>query len=361
MMNTSFGVSASVAVAVAVYALIAAAWIVFEGVRRRWLVAGLLACLAMTSWLAAGADGLHKVAIIALIVTALRLICRMLRALLVRLVRTSSKQVVRSAPLSAIFGFLVIGSSLLIVVFAPIIAPYGEAQIVSSPYAPADATYWLGTDQLGRDLFSRIIFGGRHSIVLSLTAVLLAFVVGVLGGLMAAVRGGVIDQLFGRLADILMSIPALILALLLLSILGTNLTVLVGVVAVIYVPRIFRLTRSVAANVVVTDFVEASRVRGEGDWYLIRKEILPNTAAPLIAEFGLEFCYVFLLVAGLSFLGLGIQPPLADWGSMVRENAALISFGEITPLIPAIAIAIVTVGVNFVVDWMLKLTAGLRD
>jgi peptide/nickel transport system permease protein len=132
-------------------------------------------------------------------------------------------------------------------------------------------------------------------------------------------------------------------------------------VAVIYSPRVFRLTRAVAGNIVVMDYIEAAKLRGEGDLYLIRKEILPNSTAPLIAEFGLEFCFVFLLIAGLSFLGLGIQPPTADWGSMVRENATLISFGDITPLIPAAAIALLTVAVNFVVDWMLFRSSGLKE
>jgi peptide/nickel transport system permease protein len=165
----------------------------------------------------------------------------------------------------------------------------------------------------------------------------------------------------GRAVDVIMSIPSLIFALLMLSIFGTNAVTLVIVIGIIYAPRVFRLTRAVAGNIVVMDYIEAARLRGEGTWYLIRKEILPNAMAPLIAEFGLEFCFVFLLIAGLSFLGLGIQPPTADWGSMVRENATLISFGEMTPLIPAAAIALLTVAVNFVVDWMLWLSSGLKE
>jgi peptide/nickel transport system permease protein len=184
---------------------------------------------------------------------------------------------------------------------------------------------------------------------------------GALAGLLAATAGGWFDQLMGRVADVIMSIPSLIFALLLLSIFGTNLTMLVIIVAIIYSPRVFRLTRAVAGNIVVMDYIEAARLRGEGMWYLIRREILPNSTAPLIAEFGLEFCFVFLLIAGLSFLGLGIQPPTADWGSMVRDNATLVSFGEITPLIPAAAIALLTVAVNFVVDWMLHRSSGLKE
>ena len=184
---------------------------------------------------------------------------------------------------------------------------------------------------------------------------------GCVAGLIAATKGGWFDQLMGRVVDVIMSVPSLIFALLLLSIFGTTIWVLIVIIAVIYSPRVFRLARAVSGDVVVMDYIEAAKLRGEGTWYLIRKEILPNSAAPLIAEFGLEFCFVFLLVAGLSFLGLGIQPPTADWGSMVRDNATLISFGEITPLIPAAAIALLTVAVNFVVDWMLFRYSGLKE
>ncbi|MCW8908350.1 MAG: ABC transporter permease [Sedimenticola sp.] len=268
---------------------------------------------------------------------------------------------IRGAPLTASFGLFVVGTYTITALFAPVIAPFGEAEVIADAFAPADESMLLGADQLGRDMFSRVVFGVRNTVGLALVATLLAFLIGAIGGLVAAVRGGWFDQLLGRFADVVMSIPSLIFALLMLSIFGTNLVTLVLVVAVIYSPRVFRLTRAVAGNVVVMDYVEAARLRGERMWYLIRKEILPNSTAPLIAEFGLEFCFVFLLVAGLSFLGLGIQPPTADLGSMVRENATLISFGEITPLIPAAAIALLTVAVNFVVDWMLWRSTGLRE
>ena len=267
----------------------------------------------------------------------------------------------RTAPLTAAFGMFVIFTYAIAGVFAPVIAPFGEAQVISSAFAPPDETMLLGADQLGRDMFSRIIYGARNSVGLALLATMLAFFMGAFAGLLAATKGGWFDQLIGRVADVIMSVPSLIFALLMLSIFGTNLVVIVIVVAVIYSPRVFRLTRAVAGNVVVMDYIEAAKLRGEGTWYLIRREILPNSTAPLIAEFGLEFCFVFLLIAGLSFLGLGIQPPTADWGSMVRENATLISFGEMTPLIPAAAIALLTVAVNFVVDWMLFRSSGLKE
>jgi len=283
------------------------------------------------------------------------------REFLIAIAKPEMAKELRTAPLTAAFGMFVVFTYAIAGIFAPVIAPFGEAEIISSAFAPADENMLLGADQLGRDMFSRIIYGARNSVGLALTATISAFVMGAGAGLMAATKGGWFDQLMGRTADVIMSIPSLIFALLMLSIFGSSMLVIIIAVAIIYAPRVFRLTRAVAGNVVVMDYIEAAKLRGEGTWYLIRREILPNSKAPLIAEFGLEFCFVFLLVAGLSFLGLGIQPPTADWGSMVRENATLISFGDITPLIPAAAIALLTVGVNFVVDWMLHRSSGLKE
>ena len=282
------------------------------------------------------------------------------REFLALILKRDSAIVMRSAPLTASFGLFVICTYAIMGIFAPIIAPFGESEVISSAFAPPDETMLLGADQLGRDMFSRIVFGARNTVGIALLATMLAFFMGALAGLWAATKGGWFDQFMGRFADVIMSVPSLIFALLMLSIFGTNVPVIIIIIAVIYSPRVFRLTRAVAGNVVVMDFIEAAKLRGEGSWYLIRKEILPNCTAPLIAEFGLEFCFVFLLISGLSFLGLGIQPPTADWGSMVRENATLISFGDITPLIPAGAIALLTVAVNFVVDWMLFRSTGLK-
>ena len=320
-----------------------------------------LTLISMVVGIVGGASGLRVIAICAGILAAAAGISYAFREFLVQLVRPSLAKELRTAPLTAAFGMFVIFVYAVAAIFAPWIAPFGEAEVISSAFAPADDRMLLGADQLGRDMFSRIIYGARNSVGLALSATTLAFLLGAGAGLWAAVRGGWFDVFVGRVADILMSVPSLIFALLTLSIFGTNLIVLVLVVAIIYAPRVFRLTRAVAGNVVVMDYIEAARLRGEGDWFLIRREILPNTTAPLNAEFGLEFCFVFLLMAGLSFLGLGIQPPTADWGSMVRENATLISFGEITPLIPAAAIALLTVAVNFVVDWMLFRASGLKE
>lgn len=282
------------------------------------------------------------------------------REFLVIVLPGEGSKAIKTAPLTATFGLFVIMTYAIAGLFAPIIAPHGEAEVIAGAFDPPNEEMLLGADQLGRDLFSRLVYGARNTVGIALLATILAFVLGAMMGLIAATRGGWFDQLMGRVVDVIMSVPSLIFALLLLSIFGTNIFVLIVIIAIIYSPRVFRLTRAVAGNVVVMDYIEAARLRGEGLWYLIRREILPNSTAPLIAEFGLEFCFVFLLVAGLSFLGLGIQPPTADWGSMVRENATLISFGEITPLFPAGAIALLTVAVNFVVDWMLFRSSGLK-
>jgi peptide/nickel transport system permease protein len=158
-----------------------------------------------------------------------------------------------------------------------------------------------------------------------------------------------------------MAIPQLIFALILLSIFGSSVKNLIIIIAVLDSTRVFRLARSVAMNVVVMDYVEAAKLRGEKLGWILFREVLPNIMPTMVAEFGLRFCFVFLTISALSFLGLGIQPPTADWGSMVRENATLITYGDITPLLPAGAIALLTVAVNFVVDWFLHKTSGLRD
>ena len=283
------------------------------------------------------------------------------REFLVQTLPRDIAKVMRNAPLTASFGLFVIVVYVVAAVFAPVIAPFGEAEVVGSSYAPPDEAMILGGDQLGRDMFSRIIYGARNTVGIALLTTAIAFLVGSLTGLMAATLGGWVDQVCGRVVDTLMAIPQLVFALLLLTIVGTNVVNLILVIALLYSPLVFRLARAVAGNIVVMDYIEAARLRGERTWYLIVSEILPNATAPLVAEFGLRFCFVFLAISALSFLGLGIQPPTADWGSMVRENATLISFGEITPLIPAAAIALLTVAVNLVVDWMLHLSSGLKE
>ena len=251
------------------------------------------------------------------------------RAALIQISGPNMAKIYRTAPLTASFGLLVIVIYILCAIFAPLIAPYGEAEILSGGYMPWSQEFWLGTDNLGRDVFSRLIYGARNTVGIAFLTTALAFIFGTIIGIYAALRGGFIDQVLSRLIDVLMAIPSLIFSLLMLTIFGTNVLTLVIVIATIDSTRVFRIARAVALNIVQLDYIEAAKLRGENTLYLIIREILPNAMAPLAAEFGLRFCFVFLMISALSFMGLGLQPPLADWGSMVRDNADLISFGDI--------------------------------
>ena len=254
-------------------------------------------------------------------------------------------------------GITIVGFFVFLAIFAPWIAPYGEAETVSDTWAPASGAFWFGTDQIGRDLMSRIIYGARMTIGVALVTTILSFTIGTIAGLLAATGGNVIDQVLSRFVDIMLSIPLLVFALMILSMFGSSIPTLVLTIAILDSTRVFRLARAVSMNVAVLEFVEAARLRGEGLWWVMTKEVLPNVLPPMISEFGLRFCFNFLFVAGLSFLGLGIQPPYADWGGMVRENGKAISFGLAAPLYPAAAIALMTIGVNLIVDWILSINA----
>ncbi|MBC7142995.1 MAG: ABC transporter permease, partial [Rhodobacteraceae bacterium] len=238
------------------------------------------------------------------------------RAAVVALTRGGTARALRTAPVTAGFGMLVILLYVLVALFAPLIAPYAEREVVGAQFLPWDSTHVFGTDNLGRDTLSRLIYGARNTVGIAFATTALAFAMGAILGLLAATVGGWLDQILSRIVDILMAIPALIFSLLLLTIFGTSVPTLILVIATIDSTRVFRLARSVALNIVVMDYIEAAKLRGEGLWRLITREILPNALAPLVAEFGLRFCFVFLAISALSFLGVGVQPPTADWGSM---------------------------------------------
>ncbi len=296
-----------------------------------------------------------------------------------------SRKMFRSMPLTASFGILTILIYAILAIFAPAFAPYGQEQIIPGVAANivpggdvalgGNPDFPLGTDQIGRDIMSRLIYGAQNTVGIAFATTLLAFLLGGTFGFLAATLGGWLDQILSRLVDVLMAIPSLIFALLLMTIasvwapqLGIPLTVfMVLIIAVIDSTRVFRLARAVGQNIVVMDYIEAAKLRGEGLGYLVFKEILPNATAPLLAEFGLRFCFVFLTIAALSFLGVGIQPPLADWGTMVRDLGGFVNYAQFAPLaataplLAAGAIALLTVAVNFVVDWMLHKSSGLKE
>ena len=259
--------------------------------------------------------------------------------------------------LTAWFGLVVVTLFVLVALFTPWIAPYPESATVGGTWDEASWTMWLGTDQIGRDMFTRILYGTRMTIGVALAITLLSFFIGIVVGFTSAVLGGWVDVFFSRLVDVMLSIPGLIFALIVLGVFGSSIPVLILTIAVLDSIRVFRLSRALGMNLSVMEYVEAARLRGEGLWWIITREILPNAWAPLVAEFGLRFCFNFLFIAGLSFLGLGIQPPFADLGGMVKENAAAINFGMMAPIYPAATIALLTVSINLVVDWMLSMDA----
>ncbi|MQB12415.1 ABC transporter permease [Agrobacterium sp. ICMP 6402] len=263
----------------------------------------------------------------------------------------------RGIPTSVLVSGVVLAIFGITAIFAPLLAPYGEGEVFPQSYAGWDRHFLLGTDSLGRDTLTRLIYGARNSIGVALAAAALSFCTGVALGLVAALNRFWLDEVLGRAADIVLAVPSLIFALMLLAMFGSSVLNIILIIGFLDASRVFRVARSLALGIAVMDYVEAARVRGEGTLWLMSREILPNIAPSLAAEFGLRFSFVFLTIASLSFLGVGLQPPTADWGSMVRETASLITFADfdlkagITPLLPAMSIAAITVAINFVVDW----------
>ena len=266
----------------------------------------------------------------------------------------------RRIPLSALIGLVLTAAIVLTAIFAPWIAPYENGKVVGDVWADASDKALLGTDNLGRDLLSRMIHGARITLTIASAATALSFIVGSILGFVAAVSGGRIDQLLSRGVDLLMAIPTLILALVVLSVLPSTVTVLVLVLGILDSTRVFRLARAVAVDINIMDYVEAARLRGEKTPWIVFSEILPNALTPLVSELGLRFIFAVLFLSALSFLGLGVQPPDADWGAMVRENKEGIVFGIPAALIPAAAIGVLTISVNLVADWVLTRTSDLK-
>ncbi|TPN89903.1 ABC transporter permease [Mesorhizobium sp. CU2] len=267
---------------------------------------------------------------------------------------------IRRIPIAALIGLVLTTLFVLAAVFAPLIAPHGNAEIVGDVWEPMSSAHWLGTDNLGRDLLSRLIYGARITLFIAVLATALSFSLGAILGFSAAVFGGWFDTILSRLVDLLMSIPTLIMGLVVLSVLPSNLVTLILVMGILDSTRVYRLSRAVAVDINVMDYVEAAKLRGEGSGWIIFREILPNALSPLVSELGLRFIYAVLFLSTLSFLGLGVQPPDADWGGMVKENKDGIVFGIPAALIPAAAIAALAISVNLVADWVLNRTTSLK-
>ena len=252
---------------------------------------------------------------------------------------------------AGMLGLAIVVFWLVMAIIGPFVAPYSAGKIAGPDiFGPLSAKFPLGTDYLGRDMLSRVLHGARYTVGLALAATLLACITGATLGLLAAVAGGPLDMLLSRLLDALISIPSLLFGLVVVAVFGSSLTLLVLTAAIIYTPGAYRIARSLAVNTNALDFVEVARARGEGTGYIMRAEVLPNIIGPVLADFGLRFVFVILLLSRLSFLGLGVQPPHADWGSLVRENISGLVFAAPAVVTPALAIASLTIGVNMLID-----------
>ena len=258
-----------------------------------------------------------------------------------------------------VFGFLVIFLWAMVAIFAPYLIPHPVGEIVDFDYfGPMTSDLWLGSDYLGRDVFSRILMGARFTVGISLAAVTIACTCGVVLGMCAAVIGGWFDAALSRFLDAVNSIPSKLFGLVVVAAVGSSIPVLIITLSVIYTPGAYRFARALAVNVNTMDFVTVARVRGENLLYLIGAEILPNIIRPVLADLGVRFVFIVLLLSGLSFLGLGLQPPNADWGVLVRENIGGLPFAAPAVIFPSIAIASLTISVNLLID---NLPQKIRD
>jgi peptide/nickel transport system permease protein len=240
---------------------------------------------------------------------------------------------------------------LLVALFGPFIAPYRSNQLIASAARqPPSSSHWFGTDNLGRDIFSRVVLGTRDILGLAGLGTILAVVSGISFGLITGYRGGWFDELWMRFFDSLLAMPALLLSLLLLGTLGPSRNSVLIVIVVVYTPIVARVVRSVVLAVKSRGFVEAAHLRGESQAYILFREILPSVLPALAVEAALRFSYAIFLVASLGFLGVGVQPPSPDWGLMVKEARDNVSQIPWALYFPAGAIALVVIGVNLMAD-----------
>lgn len=258
-----------------------------------------------------------------------------------------------------ILGLIVILFWLVVAALAPHLAPYPIGEIVDQDYfGPISHDFWLGSDYLGRDMLSRIVYGARYTIGISLSAVTMACTCGVVLGMSAAVTGGWYDSVLSRVLDAMSSIPSKLFALVVVSAVGSSIPVLIFMLAVIYTPGSYRFARALAVNIAAMDYITIARLRGEKMFHIITAEVLPNIIGPVLADLGLRFVFIVLLLSGMSFLGLGVQPPAADWGGLVRENIDGLPFAAPAVILPSIAIATLTIAVNLFID---NLPVKIRD
>lgn len=257
----------------------------------------------------------------------------------------------RRLPASAYLSAAIVLFWVAVALVGPFLAPHGPGEIVDPDvFGDASRAFPLGTDYLGRDVLSRILFGAPYTLGIAAVATALASGAGTLLGLTAVVAGGWTDRLLSRGLDAVISMPSLMFGLVAVAAVGSSLPMLIAIAAVVYTPGAFRLARSLGVGINALDYIAVARARGEGHLAIVVGEVLPNIVVPVLTDFGLRFVYVVLFLSGLSFLGLGIQPPAADWGSLVRENLDGLAYGAPAVIVPALAIASLTVSVNLFID-----------
>jgi peptide/nickel transport system permease protein len=266
----------------------------------------------------------------------------------------------QQTPMSFRIGAIVLLVHVIVAVTGPFWAPYGYAQMgTGPPLAGMSATHPLGVDQLGRDVFSRVVHGSHVVILLSLSGTLLGLVVGAILGLLSGYLGGWFDDLLQRLLEAIISIPFLVLALIAIASAGPELSgnpwLVVLVVALVYAPRIARMARAAAIDIATRDFVTVARLRGESAWSVMRRELLPNATSVLLVEFALRAGYAPVLIGSLGFLGFGLRPPTPEWGLMISENRALLIVSPITVLGPGLALASLVVGLNLFTEGLARI------
>lgn len=256
-------------------------------------------------------------------------------------------------------GLAIAGLVILIAAFGPLLAPHGSTAFVTVPFSPPSAQVPLGGDNLGRDVLSRVLDGGWALLLMAAVATLLGLVIGAACGVAAAYFGGWWDNLIMRAVDVVLAFPQLVFALLLVSVLGPRIWLIVLAVGISHAPQVARVTRAGALDVCERDFVKATQILGIPARRIIRREVLPNLTSVLMVELGLRLTYSILVIAGLSFLGFGLQPPSPSWGLMINENRTAMVVNPWGVVAPALLIALLTIGMNTFTDAIARASLGV--
>jgi peptide/nickel transport system permease protein len=254
-------------------------------------------------------------------------------------------------PLEGKLGIAILAAFVMVMIFGPTLAPYGPAELgAGPPTAGVSLQHPFGTDQLGRDVLSRILYGGRSVIAAPLLATVLAFLLGGIAGMVAGYRGGRVDIVATRVVDVLISLPPLLMILVIVAAVESSTPVLVIAVALVFAPRVARILRGATQGAAGKEYIQAAQARGERTLYIVLREILPNIAATAFVEFAVRLAWAIIFFATLNFLGLGVQPPSPNWGVMVAESRAIIAIAPIAALAPALAIGMTSVGISLIAD-----------